>query len=179
MICRFNSLIDQHLLSWLEEYPWTRLEIALTWLTVLRCDQRSIGPPWWRHISLGSSCNNPGISWLWSFRCKTASEEQFKFAYFLLAFLECPKRCRHLSIGEAPSTYHFAHLCAQIVLNSCLGSTNSLNLRYLLFTFCFLVEHTDDMLMQVTFIAFMKCYQSFWVITLFADTQIMLENASR
>ena len=125
MICRFNSLIDQHLLSWLEEYPWTKSEIALTWLTLLWCNVGSAGPPWWHHMSSGSSRNNPGISWLWSFRCKTASEEQFKFTYFLLAFLECPKRCRHLSIGEAPSTYHFAHLCAQIVLNSCLGSTNS------------------------------------------------------
>ena len=131
LCCRFNSLLDQHLLSWLEEYPWTNLEIALAWLTLLLRYNSSVEPLWWLHIHLGSSCNNPGIRWLWNAHYNVASERQF--LPFLLAFLQCPKRCHHLSIGKGSTTSHFAHLCAQIVLNSCLGSTDSLNLRYLLF----------------------------------------------
>ena len=124
---RFNSILDQHLLPWLEHYPWTKLEIALTWLTLLLRYNNSIEPPWWHHISLGSSCNNPGITWLWNIHYDTTSEQQF--FHFLLVFLQCPKRCRHLSIGKASTTSHFAHLCAQTVLNHCLGSTDSLKLR--------------------------------------------------
>ena len=175
--CRFNSLSDQQLLSWLSEYPWTKTEIALTWLTLLKCDISSVGPPWWGDISLGSSCNNPGISWLWNIRYEVLSERQF--VYFLRTFLESPKRCCHLSVGEALDTYHFAHLCVQIVLNNCLGSTDLLSSRYLLFYFFLFVEHTDDTPMQVIFIAFMKVCRAFWIITMFPVAQVTLGNASR
>ena len=131
---RFDSVLDKHLLSWLEEYPWTRLEIALTWLTLLQCDSGSIRAPWWQNISSSSSCNNPGISWLWNLRCGTTSEKQF--VCFFRDFLECPERCCHLSIGEASTTDNFVHLCGKIVLNSCLGSPNLLNLRYFFFVSC-------------------------------------------
>ena len=131
LCCRFNSILDQHVLSWLDEYPWTKLEIALTWLTLLLHYNGIVAPPWWRHISSSSTCGNPGISWLWNFHYKATSKQQF--IHFLLPFLQCPKRCCHLSIGKTSTTCHFAHLCAQIVLNSCFRSTDSLNLRYLLF----------------------------------------------
>ena len=131
---RFNTILDWHLLSWLEEYPWTKLEIALTWLTLLQCNITSAAPPWWHHISSGSSRNNPGISWLWELHHEAHSD--LAFIYYFQAFLQSPKRCCHLSIGTS-STDHFAHLCMETVLNSCLASTNSLNLRYLLFSlFC-------------------------------------------
>ena len=133
---RFNSILDQHLLSWLEDYPWTELEIALAWLTLLLRYNNSMEPPWWHHISLGSSCNNPGITWLWNIHYDVTFGHQF--FHFLLVFLQCPERCHHLSIGKASTTSHFAHLCAQTVLNHCLGSTDLLNLRCLLFLFlCF------------------------------------------
>ena len=133
LTCRFNAIFDQHLLSWLEEYPWTKLEIALTWLTLLRCNISSAAsPPWWHHISSGSSRNNPGISWLWNLRLETQSD--LAFIHCLQAFLECPKSCCHLSIGEASSTDDFVYLCVETALNSCLASTNLLNLRYLLFS---------------------------------------------
>ena len=134
---RFNSIFDQHLLSWLEAYPWTKLEIALTWLTLLLHFNGFLEPPWWHHIYLSCTLNNPGISWLWNLRFETTSQH-WKIVYFLQAFLESPKRCCHLSVGES-TTGHFAHLCAQIVLDGCLGSTDSLHLRYLLLLcFCML-----------------------------------------
>ena len=136
--CRLRPVFDQHLLSWLEEYPWTKSEIALTWLTLLLCNIGSAAPPWWHHISSGSSCNNPGISWLWHLNLETTSG--LAFVHYLLFFLECPKRCRHLSIGETSPNYHFAHHCVQTVLNNCLGSTDLLNLRYLLFPFFVLLN---------------------------------------
>ena len=158
LCCRFNFLLDQHLLSWLEEYPWTKMEIALTWLTLLwQQYDNSVRPPWWHHMS-SSSSNNPGISWLWNFCLKTTSQQQSQFVHFLTSFLQCPKRCRHLSVGNASTTNQFARICVQIVLNSCLGSTDSLNLRYLSFLF---VEHTDDMCVQDIFTAFMSCCQCF------------------
>ena len=155
--CRFQAACDQHLISWLEEYPWTKSEIALTWLTLLWHNIGSAAPPWWHHISSDSSRNNRGISWLWDLNLETTSG--LAFVVYLLAFLQCPKRCRHLSIGEASPNYHFAHRCVDTVLNSCLGSTDLLNLRYLLFPFFCFVEHTDDTPMQVIFVAFMRCCQ--------------------
>ena len=136
LCCRFNSILHQHLISWLEEYPWTKLEIALAWLTLLLRYNSSIEPSWWYPISSGSSCNNPGISWLWNIHLNVTSEQQL--FHFLLVFLQRPKHCHHLSIGRASTASHFAHLCAQIVLNTCLGSTDSLNLRYLCTFFSFL-----------------------------------------
>ena len=142
LCCSFRSVLDQHLLSWLEEYPWTKVEIALGWLTLLLRYNGSVEPPWWHHISSGSSCNNPGISWLWNVHYNIASWRQF--FHFLLDFLQCPNRCGHLSIGKASTTSHFAHLSAQIDLNNCLGSTNSLNLRYLVaFSFLLLLLNTQ------------------------------------
>ena len=129
LACRFNTIFDRHLLSWLDEYPWTKSEIALTWLTLLRCNISSAAPPWWHHISSGSSRYNPGISWLWDLRHETYYD--LKFISYVQAFLESPKRCCHLSVGETSSTDHFTHLCMETVLNRCLASTDSLNLRYL------------------------------------------------
>ena len=133
---RFNSILSQFLLPWLEGYPWTKMEIALMCLTLLLRYNHSAEPPWWRHISLGSSCNNPAISWLWRSHYNATSDRPF--FHLLLAFLQCPKHCRHLSIGKFSSTGHFAHLCAQIVLNSCLCLPDSLNLMYVAFFFFFL-----------------------------------------
>ena len=155
--CRFNAIFDRDLRSWLEEYPWTKSEIALTWLTLMKCNVNSAAPPWWHHASLHSSRNNPGISWLWDLHLETVSH--LTFVDCLQTFLECPKRCHRLSIGEASPTQLFSHLCVQIILNSCLGSTDLLNLRYF-FLFLF-VEHTNDMPIQVIFIAFMRCCQGF------------------
>ena len=131
LCCRFNAIFDQHLLSWLEEYPWSQLEIALAWLTLLLRYSGSLGPTWWNHISLSSYHNNPGISWLWNLPCETDFEQQL--GPFLQVFLQCPERCHRLSVGKASSTGHFAQLCTKIVLNNCLGSTNLLNSRYFFF----------------------------------------------
>lgn len=123
--CRFNSALDQHLLSWLQEYPWTKLEIALAWLTLLLRYNSSLSPRW---EPLGSS-DNPGISWLWNSHHDGTSERPF--LHFLLAFLQCPNRCHHLFIGKAPTPAHFAYLCAQIVRDSCSGSTELADVRYI------------------------------------------------
>ena len=175
---RFNSVLDQHLLSWLDEYPWTKLELALTWLTLLLCCNGTVGPPWWHHMSSHFSRNNPGTSWLWNLRCKTTSEQQF--IHFMKAFLQqWPKRHLHLCVGKASTTGHFTHLCMKIVLNGCLSSPDLVHLRYLLFSFfSFFVADIDDMPMQGIFNAFMRCCQGFWVI-IFAATHRTLENASR
>ena len=130
---RFNSILFQHLLSWLEEYPWTKMEIALACLTMLLHCNHSVEPSWWYHISLDSSRNNLGISWLWNPDYNGTSDQQFFHPW--QTFLQCPKYCHHLSIGEFTTTGHFTHLCAQIVLNSCLGFTDSLKLMYFLLLF--------------------------------------------
>ena len=105
------------------------------WLTLLLLNNDSVGPSWWHHISSSSSWNNPAMSWLWNLSCETDSEKQL--GLFLQIFLQTPKRCCHLSVGEAPTTGHFAYLCVKIVLNSCLGSTKTLKLRYLLYFILF------------------------------------------
>ena len=129
--CRFSSLLDQHLLSWLEEYQWTKLEIALTWLMLTLYYNHLVGPSW--HHLFSGSYNNPGISWLWNFDWEATSDQEF--IHLLLTFLQDPKRCGHLSIGKFSTIGKFAHLCAKIVLNSCLGFTDPHSLRYLLFFF--------------------------------------------
>ena len=133
LCCRFNSVLDQHLLPWLEEHQWTKLEIALTWLILaFYCKYPdSVGPAWWRRIFSGSSYNNLGISWLQNLDLKATPDQEF--ICFFVTFLQHPKRCGCLSIGKFSTIGNFAHLCAQIVLNSCLGFTDPLRLRYLLF----------------------------------------------
>ena len=132
---RFNSILDQHFLSWLEAYPWTKLEMALTWLTLLLHYNGLDGPCWWHRISSSSDWSNPGISWLWNFHYNAEWACRRQFVHFLLAFLRCPKRCRHLSVGKALTTGHFAYLCVRTVLDCCLGSTDLPKLRYLLCSF--------------------------------------------
>ena len=158
---RFNSFLDRHLLSWLEEHQWTKVEIALTWLILaLYCNHSgSVGPAWWSHLFSGSSYNNPCISWLRNLHLEATSD--LEFIRFFLTFLQRPKCRGRLSIGNFSTTGNFAHLCAQIILKSCLGFTNPLKLRYLLFCLSSFVEHTYDMPMQVIFIAFMRCCQCF------------------
>ena len=96
---------------------------------------RSVGPPWYHHLSPGSSYN-PGVSWLWNLDCETASDQ--RFIYLLQTFLQCPERCGHLTIGKCSTIGQFAHLCTKIVLKSCLGLTEPLKSRYL-FTFLFFI----------------------------------------
>ena len=131
LCCRFNALLDQHLLSWLEEHQWTKLEIALTWLILALYCNHSVGPAWWRRLLSGPSYNNPGIRWLRNLDLEATSDQEF--IHFFLTFLQHPKHCGHLSIGKFSTIGNFAYLCAQIVLNGCLGSTDPLRLRYLLF----------------------------------------------
>ena len=161
LCCRFNYFLDRHLLPWLEEHQWTKVEIALTWL-ILACycnHSGSVGPAWWCHLFSGSSYNNPFISWLRNLDLQATPDQEF--IRFFLTFLQRPKCRARLSIGKFSTTGNFAHQCAQIILKSCLGFTDPLKLRYLLFCLSSFVEHTYDMPMQVIFIAFMRCCQCF------------------
>ena len=77
--------------------------------------------------SLNILKNNLRIGWLWNLDRQATSDESF--VHLLLTFLQHPKRCGHLSIGNFSTIGHFAHLCAQIILNS----HSPFNLRYLPF----------------------------------------------
>lgn len=114
-----NSALDQHLLSWLGGFSWTKSVVALLWLSL------SFGT-WesrmWRptgHFTLLTE-----IGWLWDFTDQHLDDFRHgdKFLQLLQSFLQDPKRCRHLSVGKADSIGHFAHLCAQTVLNESLSS---------------------------------------------------------
>ena len=90
----------------------------------------SVIPAWWHCVLSCSFYNNPEISWLWNLNWEAPSDKQF--IHLLLTFLQHPKRCGRLSIGKFSTIGHFAHLCAQIILNGCLGLADPVSLRYLL-----------------------------------------------
>jgi hypothetical protein len=127
--CGLNSALDQHLLSWLGGFSWTKPVIALLWLSL------SFGT-WesrmWRPIGRFTLLTE--IEWLWDFTDQHLDDFRHgdKFLHLLQSFLQDPKRCRHLSVGKADSIGHFAYLCAQTVLNDCLSSPdNAENQGYL------------------------------------------------
>ena len=109
-------------------------------MLALYCN-RSVGPPGWRGVFPSSSYQNPGISWLWILDWKTRDKNPYfkEYVQLLLNFLQHPKRCGRLSIGKFLTLGHFAHLCTQIILNGCLGLTDPVSLRYLLFSFFLLL----------------------------------------
>ena len=80
----------------------------------------------------------PVVDWLWELNLQLSFEARGDFRELLRSFLQDPRRCHHLSVGKARSVGHFAHLCAQTVLDNYLStSAQSKNKRCPLFMFFF------------------------------------------
>ena len=80
----------------------------------------------------------PVVDWLWGLNLQPDFGGRSDFRELLQSFLQDPRRCHHLSVGKARSVGHFAHLCAQIILDNHLSTpAQSKNKRYQLSTFFF------------------------------------------
>ena len=113
-------------------FPWTKPGIPLLWLILFH-------PGIYPTISEAKGFNIPVVDWLLELNLQPHFEARSDFCELLQSFLQDPKRCQHLSVGKARSIGHFAHLCAQTVLDNYLSiPAPSKNERYSLFMFFFL-----------------------------------------